>query len=137
MRHAGLPHHRRHPVLRLAVLTSTGYLNNKHTFRRLFETTQMITDCLEAGSLEPGAIGWRSCVRVRMLHAKVRQRLRKLSTWREQEWGVPINQEDMCATQLSFCFNVILGLKHMGVHVSKQESQDYLHMWRYAPSSSS
>lgn len=74
---------------------STGYLSNKHTRRRLYETLQMIADCMAPGALDAGGRGWASVVRVRFLHAKVRQRLLALEAWDEPAWGVPINQEDM------------------------------------------
>ena len=127
----GVVSHAEPRLVVFSVLTSTGYLNNKHTFRRLFETTQMVTDCLAPGALDVGGVGWKSCIRVRLLHAKVRQRLRRLKSWDADRWGVPINQEDLCATQLSFCFNVLLGLRHMGVPVTRQECEDYTHTWRY------
>eukprot|EP00937_MAST-01D_sp_MAST-1D-sp2_P001972 g1972.t1 len=58
------------------VLTSTGYLSGagkggrEATWRRLWETTQMILDCMEPGALREGGVGWCSVLRVRFLHAK-------------------------------------------------------------------
>ena len=37
-------------------------------------------------------------LQVRVLHAKVRQRLGERKYWRRDEWGVPINQEDMAVS---------------------------------------
>ena len=114
------------------VLISTGYLGNNQTAKRLLETSQMIFDCMLPDSLRPGlGVGWRSCLKVRFLHARVRQRLRNSEKWNQEAWGVPINQEDLIATQTSFSFNIILALGIMGVRLSEQEAEDFLHLWRY------
>jgi len=100
--------------------------------RRLLETSQMIIDCMQPDGLVPlTGIGWKSCLRVRFLHGKVRQRLRSSERWNAEEWGIPINQEDMIATLLSFSFNIVVALSIMGINLTKGEVDDYLHLWRY------
>lgn len=113
------------------VLTSTGYLNADQVMRRIYETFSMIVDCMEHGALRPGGKGWLSCLRVRFLHAKVRRRLLEHRAWDVEEWGVPINQEDLGVTQVSFSYNVVLGIEAMGTPVTQQERDDYTHLWRY------
>jgi hypothetical protein len=115
------------------VLGATGYLSRscQASYVRLFETLQMIVDCTEEGGLEPlTGIGWKACIRVRMLHAKVRRRLMKMDKFNTKEWGVPINQEDMCATLLSFQIIVLECLDFMNFHLTIQEQRDYTHLWR-------
>jgi len=115
------------------VLGATGYLSRscKSSYLRLFETLQMIVDCTEVGGLEPlTGVGWKACVRVRILHAKVRSRLMAMEKWNLQDWGVPINQEDMCATLLSFQIIVLECLDFMNFKLSKEEQTDYTHLWR-------
>jgi hypothetical protein len=115
------------------VLNSTGYLSRseKESRRRVGETSQMIVDCMQPGGLSPGTgMGWKSCIRVRFLHAKVRRRLRRSPRWHESDWGVPINQEDMCGTLLAFSYLVIEAVEVMGFRVSERERQDYMHLWR-------
>jgi hypothetical protein len=114
------------------VLMATGYLANAHTARRLYETNQLVVDCLPEGSLVPGTgVGWRACLRVRLLHARVRQRLLRTARWQREAWGVPINQEDMAATQLSFHYNVLYAIERVGIRLSDRERDDYTHLWRY------
>lgn len=115
-----------------AVLTSTGYLANKNTYRRLFETNQMVVDCLEKGAMQPlTGKGWNSCARVRFLHCKVRTRLQRSQRWNTAEWGVPINQEDMAVTVLAFQYNVLLVIELLKIPLTAQEREDYTHLWRY------
>ena len=74
------------------VLGATGYLSRSCTgsYVRLFETLQMIADCMEPDGLLPTTgVGWRASVRVRILHAKIRKRLLGMDKWNKKEWGVP------------------------------------------------
>eukprot|EP01006_Ploeotia_vitrea_P053863 TRINITY_DN67822_c6_g1_i2.p1 TRINITY_DN67822_c6_g1~~TRINITY_DN67822_c6_g1_i2.p1 ORF type:complete len:668 (+),score=225.75 TRINITY_DN67822_c6_g1_i2:176-2005(+) len=117
------------------VLNSTGYLSTpepKALFRRLMETAQLTLDCVTGpDALKPETgVGWQSCVRVRFLHAKVRERLTDSKYYDASVWGVPINQEDMCVTLLSFQYNVLEGLKRLGFSVTPQQRADYTHLWR-------
>lgn len=83
----------------------------------------------------PGSIGWKMAIHVRVLHAKVRfallQRQGKRK-WDLEEYGIPINQEDMSATLLAFSVNVLVGIDLIsGSSVSDREKLDYLALWRY------
>ena len=114
------------------VLTATGYLASKNTYRRLWETNQMIMDCLEPASLTPlSGLGWQSCLRVRFLHCKVRTRLSKSPRWDTSAWGVPINQEDMAVTILAFQYNILFVFDVLGIATTAQEREDYTHLWRF------
>ena len=84
------------------VLRATAYLTAppKKVMRRLVDTGAMVAACTTGGaaSLRPGGAGWTAVLQVRVLHAKVRQRLGERKYWRRDEWGVPINQEDMAVS---------------------------------------
>lgn len=83
----------------MAVLHETGYLTSPSrdaTYRRLMETTQALIDFM--GDMTPiTGKGWKSAVRVRMLHAQVRLRIldgkSRLKTYSVEKDGIPINQE--------------------------------------------
>ncbi|KAG0268491.1 hypothetical protein DFQ27_006556 [Actinomortierella ambigua] len=121
------------------VLTSTGYLAGDKTKYRVLETAQFVVDVMQTpDSLKPetGA-AWKSIIQVRFLHAQVRQKLSRLSKahskyYNVQEYGVPINQEDMSGTLYSFSAVVWKVMEErMGVAMTRQEQEDYLHVWRY------
>ncbi len=94
-----------------------------------------LNDFVSASSLRPGNIGWKMALRVRVLHAKVRRMLLSglhKTAWDVNEYGIPINQEDMSATLLAFCVNVLTGLEFLtGVSLPVNEQQDYIALWRY------
>jgi hypothetical protein len=67
--------------------------------RRLAETGRFVTDVTAPGGLRPGAGGWRSVLRVRLMHAQVRRLLLESGRWSFEAWSHPINQHDMLATK--------------------------------------
>jgi len=99
--------------------------------RRLAETGKFVTAVTEAEGLKPGALGWRSVLRVRLMHAQVRRLLLDSGRWSFDEWSHPINQHDMLATILLFSCVFIDGIRKLGVHVTAAEADDYQHLFRY------
>lgn len=61
----------------------------------------------------------------------MRNHLLRSSSYDEKEYGIPINQEDMCVTLLAFQFNVLSTIEQFGVHLTQQEKEDFTHLWRY------
>jgi hypothetical protein len=99
--------------------------------RRLAETGRFVTEVTQLGGLRPGAPGWRSVLRVRLMHAQVRRLLLASGRWSFEDWSHPINQHDMLATILLFSCVFIGGMRKLGVHVTAQEADDYQHLFRW------
>lgn len=124
-----------------AVVRSTSYLTPPsrpdQVLQRLLDTGELTTACMGLGveALLPGGIGWKTALHVRVLHAKVRHSLlerRGAKRWKIDEYGIPINQEDMAATLLAFSVNVLFGIDLMaGMSLSEQERLDNLALWRF------
>lgn len=117
------------PVNMARVLVHTGRLRGQ-VLRRLYETATMVRDVLGRDALRPGGIGWRSVLRVRILHALVRRSI--LSRGRWPHAVQPINQTELAQTGTLFSFIIADGLARLGVPVSPAEKQSYHHLWRYA-----
>ena len=99
------------------------------TRRRILETGQFLMDVMAPGGLAPGGKGIRSIQRVRLMHAAVRRLLLTDGTWDTAAWGVPINQEDLAGTMLSFSYVPCEPLRRLGVDVSDQDAEDYIACW--------
>ena len=119
-------------------LARTGGFSTKVARNRLFETTQHILQCTKSlESIQPGGDGFASTIRVRLLHAAVRQRILKLASTKpeyydSQAWGIPINDLDSMATIATFSATLIwLSLPRQGIYLRKQEIEDYIALWRY------
>jgi hypothetical protein len=67
------------------------------------------------------------------MHASIRQFILHDPKWREKwdpEWGVPINQEDLAGTLMTFSIQILDGFKRFRIKVSEDEQKAYLHIWR-------
>jgi len=119
-------------------LARTGGFSTKVANRRLFETTQHILQVTKSlSSMQPLGDGWASTIRVRLLHAAVRNRILKLEKDRPgyydvAAYGVPINDLDSMATISTFSATLLfMSLPRQGVFPRRQECEDYIALWRY------
>lgn len=110
-------------------LVFTGQLD-RMTPRRLVETGKFWMDVTTNGGLERDAEGFKSAVRVRMMHAQVRAMLLKSGKW-DDAWGHPLNQWDSMATILEFSSIYLTGLRALGFVFTKKEREAITHLWRY------
>ncbi len=111
------------------VLYRTGYLNHR-PIRRVFETTQMVVDVMRPGGLLEGGVGLRTIQKVRLMHAAIRYLIvhDTRQPWPD-EYGVPINQEDMAGTLMTFSFIVLDGLEKLNLRLSEEQREAYLYAW--------
>lgn len=99
--------------------------------RRTSETRAFAVDATKPGALNRFGKGFKTTVRVRFLHAMLRHRIRQHPDWSDQDWGIPINQGDMLATNLAFSVAFMTGMKVLGFRFSKAEREGIIHLWRY------
>jgi hypothetical protein len=114
------------------------------TRRRIHETAQLIVNVMSPGGLVVGAAGYEAARRVRLMHAAVRYLILHDPSVAQTcdpsvigphwcaDWGVPINQEDLLATLMSFTWVVFQSLRRAGVRISDQDASSYLHAWNVA-----
>jgi hypothetical protein len=111
----------------------------KTVARRIAETGQMLLDVSEQGALAPGGRGHRTARIVRLLHAVIRVRLTMTTPpssanpasvpWDSEVFGVPINQEDLLGTLLSFTSVVFRAFDNMGIPFELEAQESYLQLW--------
>jgi len=99
-----------------------------NTYRRLIETSQFVLDVMQKNSFSEAGKGWTSLLKVRLMHATVRYHLKKHKEW-NQDWGIPINQEDMAGTNIAFSLITLRGLRKMNYSISTQEAESFIHLW--------
>lgn len=139
------------------VLASTGQLSENPT-RRLRHTAHMVFSVCAPGGLvrQPGEdestvpIGVSKALTVRLLHALIRRftidgyRLPEsfyqdvedelgigdpVSFDEEDREPVPVNQEDQAFVLLTFSYVVVRGLDRLGVKLTPQDRDAYVHLW--------
>lgn len=129
------------------VLTASGKLEWS-VRRRTLETSQFVLDTMSRGGLDPaqGGKGIHAAQRVRLMHGAIRTLIQSDpclgghangpgGAWLPDrrwppDWGVPISQETMGCTILTFSYTILQGLRKFGVdRISKEQESAYLHAW--------
>jgi uncharacterized protein (DUF2236 family) len=112
------------------VLHRTAYLA-KRPNRRLFETAQFIVDVMSPGGLDANGKGMRTAQKVRLMHAAIRHLILAdtTATWPLADLGVPINQEDLLGTLMTFTWLILDGLNRLGTKLRVDEQQAYFETW--------
>jgi hypothetical protein len=110
------------------VLAMTNRLGSNPT-RRIVETAQMVVDVMRRGGLTTdGGRGRLTIQKVRLMHAAIR-RLAPMSPAWKTEFGLPVNQEDLVGTMLSFSWVTLDGLQKIGVELTDNDRDAYIHCW--------
>jgi hypothetical protein len=111
------------------LLVATGGLSGDATVLRLAETQKWTVSLSVPGALRPGGEAWRLTLHVRAMHALVNNRF--TPEWDVERWGLPINQADQASTLGLFDAVVLLGVRALGVPVSRADSRAVMHLWKY------
>jgi hypothetical protein len=96
--------------------------------KRLVETADFLWDVMAPDAFEEAGKGFASILKIRIIHAAVRYYTLKSGKWHDAR-GLPVNQEDMAGTNLSFSLIVIRGLRKFGISVTYPEQQAFMHLW--------
>jgi hypothetical protein len=113
------------------VLVRTGQLTDR-AHHRLMVTSQMVLDVMGPGGLAAGGRGIRSAQKVRLMHAAIRHLLlhSTRASWDLADLGVPINQEDLAGTLMTFSSQIMDGLDKLGLPLELEEQEAYLDSWK-------
>jgi hypothetical protein len=118
------------------VLAYTKFLQVNPT-RRIQQTAQMVMDVMVPGGLKAGGRGVRATMKVRVMHAIVRHMIMNdpqavanpSDPALKSTFGLPINQEDMVYTLMTFSYVVIEGFRTMGYQMTDRQREGYVHCW--------
>jgi len=103
----------------------------KGAAKRMAETIDFWVNVTGENAMDLHAIGFNSAIKVRLMHAYARTSIQKMPDWSNQQWGIPLNQCDMVATNLGFSLVFMEGLKRVGLIPTEKEIKGVLHLWKY------
>jgi hypothetical protein len=100
--------------------------------RRIFETAQFVFDVMEKKWWEPDQRGILTALKVRIMHAAMRQIILDNDygeIWND-EWGKPISQEDLIATNQVFSLEFFKGMELLGDPLTPEQQEAWFHTWK-------
>lgn len=103
-------------------------LIRKQTTKRLYDTAVFVWEVMAPEAFSKDGNAYEEILKVRIMHAAVRHYTLQSGKW-NASWGLPINQEDMAGTNLSFSLIVIRGLRMMGYKVNQEDEAAFMHIW--------
>ena len=109
----------------------TGRLRDQGV-RRLHQNNRHMIEILLPGGLETRSDGWRLSVRIRLVHARVRQLLNALDEWDTDAWGVPISAAHTGYALTAFSARMLQHMKSLGAKYDDEERDSFMAVWRYS-----
>lgn len=97
--------------------------------KRLLETAEFVFDITQRDAFKPTGKALVSILKVRLIHAVIRWYINNSGNWDRAHYGMPVNQEDMAGTNLSFSLIPVRGLRKLGIGILPQDSHAYIQFW--------
>lgn len=95
---------------------------------RLADTAEFVLNLISPNAFEPLGKGLASIFKTRLIHAATRYFILKNQAW-DMKSGLPVNQEDMAGTLLSFSLMVIKGIAKLNTRLNASEKAAFIHLW--------
>ena len=109
----------------------TGRLRDQGV-RRLRQNNRHMIEILLPGGLETRGDGWRLSVRIRLIHAKVRQLFNDSDEWDSGAWGTPVSAAHVGYALTAFSARMLQHMKSLGASYSDEERDGFMAVWRYS-----
>ena len=109
----------------------TGRLRDQGV-RRLRQNNRHMIEILLPGGLQTRGDGWRLSVRIRLVHAKVRQLFNESDEWDTAAAGVPISAAQVGYALTAFSARMLQHMKGLGASYDDTERDGFMAVWRYA-----
>ena len=76
--------------------------------------------------------GWTLSVRVRLVHARIRQILNKSDEWDIGEWGTPVSAAHCKTAVASFSARLLRYIEKLGVSLKEKQQKTFTGSWRHS-----
>ena len=109
----------------------TGRLRDQGV-RRLKQNNRHMLEIFMPGGMANHADGWTHSIRVRLVHAKLRNMLAKSDEWDVDELGVPLSSAHLGFAISAFSARLLKHLKSLGASFDEEERRSFMAVWRYS-----
>ena len=100
--------------------------------RRLRQNNRHMLEIFMPGGLERMGDGWMHSIRVRLVHAKVRNLLQQSGEWDSEELGMPVSAANLGFAISAFSARLLRHIKKLGASYSREERESFMAVWRYS-----
>lgn len=100
--------------------------------RRLKQNNRQLVEIFLPGGLDRHGDGWKLSVRIRLVHARVRQLLSHSDEWDAAAWGTPLSAAHIGYATAAFSALLLKRVGMLGVGLSREERESFMSVWRYA-----
>ncbi|GGB58333.1 hypothetical protein GCM10011505_44010 [Tistrella bauzanensis] len=100
--------------------------------RRLKQNNRHVVEIFLPGGLERDGDGWALSVRIRLMHARIRQLLNVSEEWDRAAWGTPLSSAHIAYATAVFSGLLLKRVGMLGVTLTEEERQSFMMVWRYA-----
>ena len=109
---------------------TTGRLTDKGV-RRLKQNIRHLLEIMLPGGLERHGEGWKLSVRLRLVHARVRQHLLASEEWDYETHGMPISAANIALASCNFSGMLLRSATRIGARLNDEERDSFMQIWRY------
>lgn len=100
--------------------------------RRLKQNNRQLVEIFLPGGLGRYGEGWKLSVRIRLVHARIRQLLAQSDEWESAAWGTPLSSAHIAFATAAFSGLLLKRARMLGVELSAEERDAFMTIWRYA-----
>ncbi len=100
--------------------------------RRLGNNNRHMMEIFLPGGLYRYGDGWKLSVRIRIVHARMRQLLNDSESWDTEAWGEPISAAHLGYAVSAFSARLLKHMKTLGAGYTDEEYASFMDVWRYS-----
>ena len=108
----------------------TGRLTDRGV-RRLRQNIRHLLEIMLPGGLERHGEGWKLSVRIRLVHARVRQQLLVSEDWDQEAHGMPLSAAHIALASCNFSGMMLWAAGRIGARLNGEERASFMQIWRY------
>ena len=108
----------------------TGRLTDRGV-RRLRQNIRHLLEIMMPGGLDRHGEGWKLSVRIRLVHARVRQQLLVSEDWDQKAHGMPLSAAHIALASCNFSGMMLWAAGRIGARLNDEERASFMQIWRY------